>query len=196
MADLDSFDWTADAATLQAAVADLWPDLLGTGYADAGDLLPVTVRFDQANPAIQRVLTELAADLVGVSDTTRAEVQALVGQAAAAGWTGADLARQIRGLTEIAAGADASHVAARAQLIATTESARAYTLGARQAYADSGVVAAVEWLTTDAACDVCGPLDGQQAPLDGTFAGLLPPAHPACRCALLPVVSEDSNGPE
>ncbi len=46
-----------------------------------------------------------------------------------------------------------------------------------------------EWQTAadERVCPVCGPLDGETAPIGGTFPGGYagPPAHPRCRCASL-----------
>ena len=83
--------------------------------------------------------------------------------------------------------------ATRAAVIARTETARAYALGSLAAWQVSGEVAASEWLTAgdELECPICAPLNGQQANLGRPFAGGLyyPPAHPNCRCALLPVLT-------
>lgn len=79
----------------------------------------------------------------------------------------------------------------RADLIAATEITRAYAEGQRVAYRESGIVTRMEWRTSadERVCPVCAPLDGKRSELDGTFAGgYFPPAHPRCRCWIVPVV--------
>lgn len=80
----------------------------------------------------------------------------------------------------------------RADLIASTEVTRAYAEGNRIAYRDSGVVEQIEWRTAadELVCPICGPLAGKRDVLDGDFGGVgIPPAHPRCRCWIVPVVA-------
>jgi SPP1 gp7 family putative phage head morphogenesis protein len=80
--------------------------------------------------------------------------------------------------------------AERAQLIAVTETTRAYAQGQQMAgeqmrkdFPDVRVVQ--RWYTNndDRVCEICGPLDGTEADLGETFEGIeAPPAHPNCRC--------------
>lgn len=82
---------------------------------------------------------------------------------------------------------------ARANMIAVTEVTRAFTEGNLIAWRESGVVAGEEWQTAndDLVCEICAPQDGQTVSLGDDFPGTgRPPAHPNCRCALLPVVIE------
>jgi SPP1 gp7 family putative phage head morphogenesis protein len=79
----------------------------------------------------------------------------------------------------------------RAKLIAQTETTRAAAQGSIEGYAESGVVAEMEWVTVndERVCPTCGPLNGKRAPLRGSFAGgYTAPAHPGCRCFVRPVV--------
>ena len=78
----------------------------------------------------------------------------------------------------------------RAATIAATEVTRAYAQGSIEAYKASEVVERISWQTAndERVCPVCGPLQGKKAPLGGDFGGLLPPAHPSCRCWILGVI--------
>lgn len=105
----------------------------------------------------------------------------------------------------------------RAQMIASTEVTRAYAEANRIAYEQSGVVETLEWRTAndERVCPICGPLGGIAAENVGTEQpklggggnartsvrnpqfqhpnGMvygLPPAHPRCRCWIVPVVAE------
>jgi HK97 family phage portal protein len=157
---------------------------VGRAYGDAMASLDLDRAFDLENPRVQETLGELATRVARVAETTREEVRALVGQAAAEGWSPGRLATQLAGLAEV-------HSRERAETIAVTELADAYTRGSLLAYRDSGVVARVRWLTTEGACAICGPLANVAVPLGDLFPGNLagPTAHPRCRCALAPEVS-------
>ena len=103
----------------------------------------------------------------------------------------------------------------RAERIARTEVTRAYAEGALAGYRDSGVVNRIEWRTSndERVCPICGPLGGHQMDENGNvqesnlddIAGLQsglqvvsfalgsetfgpPPAHPNCRCWIVPVI--------
>lgn len=83
----------------------------------------------------------------------------------------------------------------RAELIASTEVTRAYAEANRIAYRSTGIVSEMEWQTAfdERVCPICGPLNETRVSLDGAFAAAfeVPPAHPRCRCILLPVIDRD-----
>lgn len=83
----------------------------------------------------------------------------------------------------------------RARTIARTEVSAAANVG-RYAGWEEGVAAGVfpdamlkEWVTGFEACPVCDPFDGTKVPWREEFGigVLMPPAHPNCRCAAVPV---------
>lgn len=102
----------------------------------------------------------------------------------------------------------------RADRIARTETLRATNFATVEAYKQSGVVVAKEWLTAhdERTCPWCGPMDGKIVSLDedyhkkgdvisginesGTTVRLTigvgnveaPPLHPNCRCTTIPVL--------
>ena len=106
----------------------------------------------------------------------------------------------------------------RAQTIARTESARAYTDGQNAAWEASGVVKGKTWLVSPFACEFCeaaakqfgeksvGVTDAfyeRGAVLTAASGATMaldfddtsgPPLHPNCRCSLLPVI--DYEGPD
>ncbi len=174
-----------DGDVLQTLMRRFYPLLLEQAYGDAADLLAMDLVFDLDNPFVQEVLVELAQQVRRVADTTRQEIQDLIGRQADEGWSIDELADEIAKLGEI-------HSRNRAILIARTETAAAYSRGSLLAYQQSGQVAAVEWLATldDLTSPECAALHGTRAELgeafaDGTFH---PPRHPSCRCTLVPVL--------
>jgi len=82
------------------------------------------------------------------------------------------------------------HVASpsRALTIAITEQNRAMSFGSIQRYKEAGLQK-MEWAVSDP-CDICAKNDGQVIVIGQTFASgdAQPPAHPHCRCVLLPVI--------
>jgi SPP1 gp7 family putative phage head morphogenesis protein len=82
------------------------------------------------------------------------------------------------------------HVASpsRALTIAITEQNRAMSFSTIERYKDAGLQK-MEWAVSDP-CDICAKNDGQVIVIGQTFASgdAQPPAHPHCRCVLLPVI--------
>jgi SPP1 gp7 family putative phage head morphogenesis protein len=79
---------------------------------------------------------------------------------------------------------------ARALTIAITETNRAMSFGAINRY-QAAKLEQMEWSTSDP-CPECAMNGGQVINIGGTFnsGANMPPAHPHCRCALLPVIPE------
>ncbi len=165
----------------------LYPLLIEAAFADAS-LAGLPVDWDLENPFVQDVLDALADEVKGVAETTKDEIRALVGRQAAEGWTLDELADALEqsGITRSAS---------RAAIIARTETTRAYSLGSIAAFQVSGVVDRLEWLTAqdEKTCPECSALDGRVTDMGKAFDGgvMFPPAHPNCRCALLPVLKEE-----
>jgi SPP1 gp7 family putative phage head morphogenesis protein len=90
------------------------------------------------------------------------------------------------------------HVASpsRALTIAITEQNRAMSFSSIARYKEAGLQK-MEWAVSDP-CDVCAKNDGQVIVIGQTFASgdQQPPAHPHCRCVLLPVIPGMEDEPE
>jgi SPP1 gp7 family putative phage head morphogenesis protein len=89
------------------------------------------------------------------------------------------------------------HVAnpSRALTIAITEQNRAMSFSTIQRYQAAGLQK-MEWAVSDP-CDICAKNDGQIIQIGQTFASgdAQPPAHPHCRCVLLPVIPGMEDNP-
>ena len=93
----------------------------------------------------------------------------------------------------------------RAQLIASTEVTRAYAEANQRVYREAGI-RYMEWRAAadELMCPICGALNNQIVGIDDNFDNALdseirtqfrvnfrlPPAHPRCRCWIVPVVTE------
>lgn len=121
---------------------------------------------------------------------TTPRIQKLVAQYVAERQTIGDLMRNIR---------DGYHYSEdRAYTIARTEITRAFSEGNVIAWRESGLVKAKKWQTKrdELVCKICGPLHNSIVLLDSQFEATLedgatytaqfPPAHPRCRCWLVP----------
>ena len=90
------------------------------------------------------------------------------------------------------------HVASpsRALTIAITEQNRAMSFGSIQRYKEAELQK-MEWAVSDP-CDICAKNDGQVIVIGQAFASgdTQPPAHPHCRCVLLPVIPGMEEVPE
>lgn len=156
---------------------------LGLGPIDSGGEVPAIV--GQVNDRAHEWGADRAAELVTlIEENTRTMLRAAVTQAIEQGLSAAELADVIS--------ESAAFSTARAQMIARTELIRANNQGNLAAYKASGVAAGKEWATADdeACCAECDANEAQGAiPLDDDFdsGDDAPPAHPNCRCALLPV---------
>lgn len=160
-----------------------YPLLVRAGWDAGADAVGAQIAWDLDNPFVQEVLDQLAKRIRGVAETTREDIRRLVGRQADEGWSIERLADEIRKQGEITS-------KSRSELIARTETASAYSQGSILAYEESGVVSGIEWLAGPDECPECAELNGKIVGLGDEFADGInyPPAHPACRCAIAPVV--------
>ena len=75
-----------------------------------------------------------------------------------------------------------------ADSIVRTEMAHIQTQAAKQRYLDAGVTEVEVWAEKDERqCEICGKLHQKRFPIGGAMPV---PAHPRCRCCIIPVVEE------
>lgn len=149
-----------------------------------------TLAHNRAAQWAQSFVGEL---IQGITNTTRQRVQSAVSDF----FTNADTMRDLRRELEPLFGPK------RADLIASTEATRAAAEGSKEAYQESGVVDVQEWVTANdeivRQCPVCAPMHGQVAPLGESFTHpdngntYFPPAHPRCRCWIIPVIDDEPS---
>jgi HK97 family phage portal protein len=165
-----------DGSALVTVMKRFYPQLIENAF-DHAKHDGVLVHFSLEMEEVQDVLDKLAKEIVNVSDTTRSEVQRLVGLQAENGWSAAELAQQIRQLSE-------TRSPIRALTIARTESGTAYNLGAVTAYRAGGVTH-VTVLDGDED-EPCASANGSTWTLEQAEAN--PLGHPNCTRAFSPVV--------
>lgn len=141
--------------------------------------------WELANNAAAEWAMSYGYELVrGLLATTRDRLRAEVAEYIRNSETIGQLVARIRG--------DSGFSETRARTVAVTEVTRAFAEGNRAAWRASGVIERREWRTNndELVCPVCGPLSGLVTGLDEPFAGDVagPPAHPRCRCWVVPVV--------
>ena len=166
------------------------------------------VDFTAANPRVQEFVNTYTVRLAEtMQETTRVQLRDLLGEGLTNGETTAELAKRIREF-------DSSVNGYRSEMIARTESARAFERGQEVAWKESGEVEGKTWLLAPGACEFCEaaaaeyatkavplgvPFYSQGTVLKGTQGGTMtldyeavegPPLHPFCRCDLLPVLRE------
>jgi SPP1 gp7 family putative phage head morphogenesis protein len=167
------------------------------------DQVGVELDLDSPNEDAERWARTRAAELVGkrynedgdlvdnpraefaITDGTRSHVRGLVASAIDEGWSNDTLAANLK--------ASYAFSAARADVIARTETARADVAGNLIGWQASGVVERKQWIVGDDCCPECCDLDGVEVDIDESFPGEGgdgPPLHPACRCDISPVVTE------
>jgi hypothetical protein len=172
-------DWDTIAAELRGVLA---PSLAGAATTQASLYaagLNIPLDIAKINVAAWAWANQYSYELVkGITATTQALVGQVVSQfIATPGMTIGDLAAAI----EVPFGA------ARAQMIAVTETTRAYTQAnvvTQEMLREMGVTTVRVWQTSkdDKTCeDICVPLDGLEESEWGDYADG-PPAHVNCRC--------------
>lgn len=123
-----------------------------------------------------------------VNETTRKHLRETLKEGVGAGEGIGDLTKRVEELFD-------NREKWEAERIARTEVIEASNGAELEAYKQSEVVEKKEWLIAPGACDICEPLNGEVVELDKDFGGEFdyPPAHPNCRCTILPVIEEERS---
>jgi SPP1 gp7 family putative phage head morphogenesis protein len=136
--------------------------------------------------AFQRLLEQQGITIKEITNTTLKDIGNAIGEAVELGLS----ARQAAGLINRSV-ANPS----RALMIAITESNRAMSAATAARYQQAGLEQ-MEWTTFDP-CEICASNDGTVVQIGAAFPSghTRPPAHPHCRCALLPVIPGFESSP-
>lgn len=205
----DGLDWAVIVGPASAVLEAVARDgarraLLSVGIADDDSIVDQT--FEEAVAAAK----DRAAEMVGmrynargdlapnpnaewrIDETTRDKIRAAVSDAINEGLPADELADRIE---ETGAFSDA-----RAEMIARTEIIRANNLGHMAAYHNAGIEQKA-WSTAqdETTCPICtGNQDQGAIPIDDEFESgdQAAPAHPNCRCVIVPIVPDATDDDE
>lgn len=182
----DSSVWAAAREQFAVTGSVLAQELMREGAMLVRSILP-NVDFDLANTTVYELSSSYFDEWwMALEESTRRQLRAAIQAHIASGTPLSSLRRSLEPLFG----------RQRAQVIAATEVTRLFSLGNIIAYQTAGVEV-VEWRTAvdERVCPVCQPRNGEHYYI-GTVPGVVrmppldvrPPAHPACRCWLAPVV--------
>jgi SPP1 gp7 family putative phage head morphogenesis protein len=131
--------------------------------------------------AFQRFLARFGITLKELTNTTVNDIGNSIADALEQGLSANQAAKLIR--RNVAS-------SSRALMIAITEQNRAMSAATVNRYKEMQIME-MEWEVSDP-CDKCAQNANQVVPVGGTFnsGDTQPPAHPNCRCALLPVIPD------
>lgn len=175
----DARFWQDEPARMQQSVMPLYDDTAAAAAQSALTQLQVGVDWGLVNQSVLELAQREARRFVAsATDTSRAQASQVIADWIETGGTMADLIERVSRVWE----------GPRADVAAVTEVTRLYATGNAAAWEASSVVTAMTWKTAedDLVCPVCGPLADTEVP----FGGDVPPAHPNCRCWVVPVVKK------
>jgi SPP1 gp7 family putative phage head morphogenesis protein len=180
--------------TLRVVYKTLAEKLMVASAAREIKLHNLSISWDVFNPNIEKWLKTYSIDLADeVNTETLDKLKASLFDGWEAGESIPDLTHRVRDLYE-------EFDRARAEMIARSESIRASNRGSQETYRASGVVDRTMWVATptDRTCEICNELDGKVAELGEPFPfedsygdASGPPAHPNCRCAVVPILVDE-----
>jgi HK97 family phage portal protein len=170
------------------------------------DFLNIDISLDVNGSDIQKYIKNRIFKFAGVStDTTNEAIKTTLSEGIELGEGINDLSKRIADVFESARNY-------RSDRIARSEVTRFNVEATEQAYIESGVVEAKEWIVNPDACDMCLEFAGKTVKLGETFASkgdsvssndneiILdyediehPPLHPNCRCDIIAVLKSSKS---
>lgn len=172
-------DWPRHAEGLTDALVPSYAQLLSAAWKEAAGELPMLGSFTLKNPNVQKTIKGLGTRIVGISETTRADIRGVLDRAFAREIMPgpAVIARELREHGLISS-------VSRSNLVARTETATAYNAGTTLSYREAGV-SKVNVMDGDGD-EACASVDGTTQTLE--WAEENPIAHPGCVRAFSAVV--------
>jgi len=200
--DPDDIDWDVEEDELGELFAR-WYVRVGTStYELIGEQVGAEVAWNLNARGVKNVLDAIGTRVQGINDTSRDALRRMVGEATERGLSIDELVRGLPdsgfgGLRDMVSGwasTDPGGANSRAQTIAATETANAYSLASVNAYRDSGLIDQVEAADGEG----CGLVEHEDDDYPDGVDGLLfdldtadeyPTAHPNCSRAWLPIAA-------
>jgi HK97 family phage portal protein len=203
-----------DVAKWTREVAELIEPALMVNFQRGGSTGLRVLRIElpewiEAPEVIDALRTESYAFAKKINDTAAGQLSATLQEGVEAGEHIEQLRKRV---SDVYDGWRSAH---KSEMIARTETARAFSLGEVEAWKQTGVVEVKRWDATGDACPFCLEMNGKEVPVDdaywkegdemsidweGARDGQIrlgfgygdvigPPLHPNCRCAMVPVVT-------
>lgn len=191
-----------------AIVAPLIEDIAEKRGNEALFFIGSNIGFDLDIPRARDFIDKKAGQLIkDIDGTTRDALKRELSEGIKEGEGIPEMKRRVRSVFDTAQDS-------RAEMIARTETIKAANFATEEAYRQSDVVVAKEWITAldERVCPGCSEMDGKIIPLGDNYfekgdalnvrsGGDLftfsfrestgyPPLHPSCRCTLIPVMGE------
>lgn len=199
--DGDLFDRPLKIAEAQAQFAPILMEAVIAAGNEANELLnlknPYIPKAQKADQGIRaQVLAQIHLFAASMLDTDQEIMATIIAEGLTSGASIPQIRSQIQEKF-------ATFTKTQAERVTRSEVAWAANSGITDAYRESGVVVAQQWLTAGDACPYCEPMHGQIVGLDdnyfdkgSTWQGLKldyrdieePPLHPNCRCTTIAVI--------
>lgn len=172
----DHPEWDGEEADLAASIMDIIIALMVVG-GQAGQLTyGIDIGISNLSESILKAASTVVGDLVkNVTVTTRNLIRESIKQSIARGENIVEATDRIMRVM---------NNPVRAELIAQTESVRAYQSGLRD-FAEQTGAKTKTFEALVGACQLCSPFDGKTIPMDDEFDCGDPPVHPRCRCSVV-----------
>ena len=147
----------------------------------AADL--IGTRFELTEGVVKEINKKAMVFAEEVNSTTKKKLRKALGEGVSAGEGIPQLSDRVEDVFK-------DRTKYEAERIARTEVSSVSNSAEVEAYKQSGVIEKKEWLAEPDACPICAALSGEIVKVNKTFSDGLsaPPAHPNCRCAILPVI--------
>lgn len=171
-------DWDGETVDVRVNLTQGLVDALRAGAQSAEDEFNIPTDWTPTSTAFNDYLRDYVVSLSGdLVDTTIDRITSAIKTSLSNHETVAEATKRI---------SDVIDDPKRAEMIARTESIRAFAAGREEAGAIMGA-SHKEWYATYKACPICGAMDGQQVKINEEFKYqdlrfLRPPGHPNCRC--------------
>lgn len=174
-------DWDIENRIFFELAVPIFTDITDRRGRRAGEL--IGIKFELTPEVIEKIDKKSMKFAEEVNATTKKKLKQELGEGIAEGEGVPELSERVSEVFK-------TRRKYEAERIARTEVVSASNAAELEAYIQSEIIEKKEWLAEPDACEICTALDGNVVGLKARFDGGFdhPPAHPNCRCAILPVI--------
>ena len=178
---LDSINWDIENRIFFELAMPIYTDITERRGIRASKL--IGGKFELTKEAVLNIEQKSMTFAEQINLTTEKKLRKALGEGISSGEGVSELSERVSGVFKTRTKAESERIA-RTEVISASNGAEL------EAYKQSGVIEKKEWLAEPDACEICAALDGEVVKLNKMFSGGFdyPPAHPNCRCAILPVI--------